>query len=106
MISGIKKAFLLGLGAISITKEKAEKLFDEMVKRGEITKEEANELLNILVEKGKEEGERIKEIVKTEIDKVKMTNKFVTKQEFEVLSERVTRLEEILLSKNKVDENK
>jgi len=100
VISGIKKAVLLGLGAFSITKEKAEKLFDEMVKRGEITREEANELLNSLVEKGKEEGEKIKEIVRTEFEKLRVSNKFVSKQEFEMLTERVAKLEEILLNKN------
>ncbi|NLO88917.1 MAG: hypothetical protein GX088_01065 [Clostridia bacterium] len=99
MISGLKKAFLLGLGAISITKEKAEKLFDEMVKRGEITREEAKELLNSLMEKGKEEGEKIKETVRTEFERLKVSNKFVTKQEFDMLTERVAKLEEILQNK-------
>jgi len=100
VISGIKKAFFLGLGAFSVTKERAEKFFDEMVKKGEMTREEANELFNALIERGKEEREHIQKIVKTEVEKFKMSTKFVSKEEFYELSERVAKLEKMLYKEN------
>lgn len=36
----VKKAMLLGLGVISLTKEKAEEAVDDLIKRGEVSREE------------------------------------------------------------------
>ncbi|WP_448589209.1 hypothetical protein [Thermodesulfobium sp.] len=36
----ISKALLMGLGVVDITREKAERLIDDLVKRGEVASEE------------------------------------------------------------------
>jgi|SRR3989338_3750670 len=42
----IKKSFLLGLGAASLTKSHAEKIVKDLVKRNEVTIKEGRDMLN------------------------------------------------------------
>ena len=42
----IKKILLASVGAVSLTKEKAENLLEDLVKRGEIAREDKTSLLN------------------------------------------------------------
>mgnify|MGYP000969159565 CR=1 FL=1 len=41
----VKKAMLLGLGVISLTKEKAEEAVDDLIKRGEATLKKYNDIV-------------------------------------------------------------
>lgn len=58
----LEKSLLAGLGLISITRENAEKIVDELIKKGELAREEKPEFVNKLLEKGK--------ITKNEIEKL------------------------------------
>ena len=59
----IKKAMLLGLGAISLTREKAEELVDELIKLGEATKEEKSKIVTeLLKDAEKQENELARKI--------------------------------------------
>ncbi len=83
----------LGLGAISLTKERAELFIDEMVERGEISKEDAKETLDDIMKKGQEQREEVRTMIQEEIDSWK--NKFgvVTRAELEKMAERIKDLE-------------
>lgn len=48
----IEKMLLASLGALSLTKEKAEKIVEEFVKRGEVAKKDKAGYINRLLEKG------------------------------------------------------
>ncbi|MEE9555299.1 MAG: phasin family protein [candidate division Zixibacteria bacterium] len=58
-----KKLALASLGAIDITKEKIEEMFDEMVKRGEMTEDEKATAVRNFVEKSSDSADKIKEKV-------------------------------------------
>jgi polyhydroxyalkanoate synthesis regulator phasin len=66
----------LGLGAFSITKEKAEKIIDEMVERGEINREEAKKTMENIIKKGEEQRDQFRTMVREEMEKYK--NEHVT----------------------------
>ncbi|MBE5845546.1 MAG: hypothetical protein E7302_15490 [Butyrivibrio sp.] len=53
LTDGLKKVFLASVGAVAITAEKAEELFDEFVEKGEVT-----------VERGKALNRELKRTVK------------------------------------------
>jgi len=59
----------LGLGALLLTKEAAQKLVDELVHKGEVSKEEGKKLVERMLERGKEQKERIEGLVKEAVDK-------------------------------------
>jgi polyhydroxyalkanoate synthesis regulator phasin len=93
MMDFFNKAMNFGLGAISITREKAENLIDEMVEQGEISREEAKQTMEELIRKGNEQRMQIQNIIKDEFNNFKTDNAYVKKVEFDTLEVRVTELE-------------
>lgn len=89
----IKKSILIGMGAISITREKAEKFARELEEKGEVTSEEARQFADELVQKGEQERISFKDTVKREVDSLLHTAGMVTKKEFDQLESRVRQLE-------------
>ncbi len=65
-MSAIRKIMLLGLGLISLTKEKAEEIVDELIKRGEIVKEERLKAIDKILE----EAERQEKIISEKIGEI------------------------------------
>lgn len=68
-----KDTFNFGMGVFSYSKEKVQKIVDEMVDRGEVEKDKAQDLVDDMVQKGKEERknieEKIDERIKLALDK-------------------------------------
>ena len=88
----LNKTLMAAIGAISLTKENAEKLVDELIKRGELDKgkrvEAIKEALDKAEEKSKEMAEKIKESVKS----VNLTKKYARSDDFEALERKVDHL--------------
>ncbi len=53
MLNVLEKSFLFGLGALAITKNKAEVFVKEAVKEAKLSPEEGNQLLGTILEEGK-----------------------------------------------------
>lgn len=89
-----KKAFYLGLGTLSFTKEKAEKFMNEMVEKGEISSEEGSKFIDDLIKRGEESREEIKDFIQQE---VKCRHKeMVTREEYDAVLQRLKDLEDRL----------
>lgn len=67
----MKKAIYFGLGAISLSREKAEKMFHEMVEKGEMNKEEARKFVDDAVKRGEEEQQELRKLIRDEIKEIK-----------------------------------
>ncbi|MBU7007019.1 phasin family protein [Phosphitispora fastidiosa] len=89
----IKRPILMGMGAVSITRERAEKFARELEEKGEVTSEEARQFADELVQKGEQERANFKDTVKREVDSLLRTAGLVTKKEFDQLESRVRQLE-------------
>ncbi|MBO4512809.1 MAG: hypothetical protein J5746_08580 [Victivallales bacterium] len=64
MANIIENAFLLGLGALSISKNAAENLIKDAVKKAEITENEGDTLMQTFIK----EGEKAKETIQKAVD--------------------------------------
>ncbi|MBP5640202.1 MAG: hypothetical protein J6X55_12030 [Victivallales bacterium] len=60
MLKLIESAFLMGLGATSLTVKKAEEFVNKAISDKEITKEEGNQLLKTILDEGKKSEEELK----------------------------------------------
>lgn len=92
----LKKAWLFGVGVFDATKEKAEAIVAEMVKRGEVTQQESPQMVDQIVAKAQEAQKAL-------VDKVKSTvtdMKLVRASDLEALEKRVAALEEKLKDKS------
>ena len=62
MLGTVEKLMLAGLGAMSMTRERAEKIFDEYVRRGEAAKADRSGFITELVDaaaKGRQDIEKL-----------------------------------------------
>jgi len=89
----LKKAVALGLGVTAMSKEKAERLVEEMVRKGEVRPNESQELLTRLLQRGEEERTELKKIVQEQLRNVLAELRVATKDDVERLNERLSALE-------------
>ncbi|MEA1962297.1 MAG: hypothetical protein U9N81_13700 [Bacillota bacterium] len=85
--------FHLGLGALSLTKDKMEEHFDEMVERGELSREEARKTMDDMVKRGQEEKEEFRSMIRDEVQDWRKDVSSVTKEQLEKLEARIAELE-------------
>lgn len=89
----IKKAMLLGLGLISLTKEKAEEIVDDLIKRGSVSREERFKMVDKLLREAEKKEEeltgKINEIVQNTITQVGLASK----KDLEAISKRLAEIE-------------
>ncbi|MDO9535540.1 MAG: polyhydroxyalkanoate synthesis regulator [Bacillota bacterium] len=85
----------LGWGTFSLTREKAENIVEEMLKKGEMRREESKTLVRALVERGDKERAEFRDFIKNEILNLVHKGNLVARNEFADLEKRVKILEEI-----------
>jgi len=75
-----------------LTREAAEKLVGELVKKGEVGQEEARDLINDLLERGKREREEVQKVIRQEIARVLSELNLASRDDLLRLKEKVDRL--------------
>jgi len=93
-----RKAMLMGIGALSMTKEAVENVVEELVKKGELTQQEGKKLADEVLERGRKEQARIQEAVEKAVVKVITDAGAATKADLERIEARVAALEQDLKS--------
>lgn len=91
-----RKLMYFSFGALTMTREKAEKFFNEMVEKGEMSKEEAKTFIDETIKKGEEQKSEVREMVKAELEKVKNELSLVKRSDVELLEARIAELEKKL----------
>ena len=92
MFELIRKTVLAGIGAATLTKEKAEELVDELIQRGEVASEERPKVVRELVTKAekasKEWHERVEKAVKETVERLGIP----TKADLDALNRKIDEL--------------
>jgi len=75
----LKRAFELGLGALVITRENAEKVTNDLVKKGKLKRHESDSIMLEMLKKGKAEEKKIEvaaaKMVKETLSKLDLASK-------------------------------
>ncbi|CAM3625947.1 hypothetical protein COLU111180_00025 [Cohnella lubricantis] len=87
----ISKAVSLGLGLAVAGKEQAEKLVDELVKRGEMSREESFAFVDDLLKKGEDAQRRVSDLVQERVQAFG-DRTWATKEDIERLEQRIDML--------------
>ena len=95
MMDEIKKVLLFGVGAVASTYEKATEVVDDLVKKGKITIDEGKELGEELKRTFKEKTKEKNNFSGISNDNIEV-NKYVLRDEYEMLKARVYRLEKLV----------
>lgn len=88
-----KKAVSLGVGLTIVSKEKVEKVVEDLVKRGELAPSESKALVDRLIERGDEERGVIKSAVQEQVQRILKEMNIPTQNDITELESRIAVLE-------------
>ncbi len=89
MFDLFKKGFLMGLGALTITKEKVEQVVDELIKKGELAKEERPKAIQDILKKAEEQEKVLFTKITTEVNKAIAKLDIATKEDLIKLEKKI-----------------
>ena len=103
MFEELKKTIDKGIEFAFMTKDKIQQSVKEIAKDNNLTKEEAKKLFDQLVKKSEEAKKNLEEKI-VEVQKAAITKmSLVTKAEYQVLEDRIKKLEALLKTPAKVN---
>jgi len=85
----IERSLLLGLGVLTLTRDKVNQFVDKLIEEGEVRPEEAPGIVDKLVERGETEREELRKLVRDELDKARFV---VSRKDIEELSQKIDEL--------------
>ncbi len=97
MAGVIDTLLALGFGALSMTRERAKKIVDELVKKGEVRLEESKALIDKMTSRGEEERAELRKLIEEGLERAKTG--LVTRKDIEELSAKIDSLAEKLAGK-------
>ena len=89
----IEKSLLLGLGVMTLTRDKAVQVVNRLVEEGEVKRHEAPNIIDKLVARGEEEREELRRLVREEFDKLNLNvSPPASRKDVEELSQKIDEL--------------
>jgi len=101
--SAINSVILAGLGALSLTAEKAEEIIDTLIKRGEVARKDRKDAINDLITKAEDQARKFSNTMKQQAEKwrgVKRDEHEDLKTEVRALKKMLKRMEKHLADKD------
>ncbi len=90
-MAGLIDTFLsLGIGALSMTRERAQKVVDDLVKKGEVRLEESKSLIDKMTSRGEEERAELRKLIEEELKRARTG--IATRKDIEELSAKIDAL--------------
>ena len=93
----IKNAILAGLGILSLTREKAKSLAEDLIKKGELAKTEEAKFVKDLMEKAEKTGGEVKKKIEETVEETIKKLNIPTRKDLDEIKEKLDKL----IKKNK-----
>ncbi len=84
----LEKGFLAGIGLLSMTREKAQKIIEDLSHEGELQKSEVKQWVDQLSDRGEEERQALRKLIRDEMKKVMDDMGLATKEDIQKLLEK------------------
>lgn len=94
----MENAFLMGIGVLDITREKAEGFAADLIERGKMSQSDAKKVADRVSEIAESQQEAVRKTVAAETEKVMRTSGMVTKGEVDDLKAQIAELKAMLVS--------
>jgi len=85
MTNLFEKGLLVGIGLLSMTREKAQEVINELTHDGELQKNDVKEWVDQLSSRGEEERQALRKVIREEMKKVLDEMGLVTKEDIQEL---------------------
>lgn len=92
MFETIDKLMFAGLGALSMTKERAEKIFDDYVRRGQMEKEGRSGFVKDMVDSAEKSRKNLEKLISEQVEKTVDKLNLASKDDIERLEEKINKL--------------
>jgi polyhydroxyalkanoate synthesis regulator phasin len=101
MLDLMKKTLLAGVGLVAVSREKAQKIVEPLVKKGQLSEEQGKRLLNELVKKSEQTRKGLEKTIDGVVRKTLSKMEIPTKQDYLNLSRRIDKLGKKVKTKTK-----
>ena len=88
MTTLLEKGFLAGIGLLSMTREKAQKVMEELSHEGELQKGEVKQWVDKLSDRGEEERQALRKLIRDEMKTVLDEMGLATKEDIQKLLDK------------------
>jgi poly(hydroxyalkanoate) granule-associated protein len=92
MFETLDKMMLAGLGAISMTRERAEKIFDEYVSRGKVEKESRSGFIKAVMEASDKNRQELEKLIAKQISETVKHLNLPTREDIQRLEKKLDKL--------------
>jgi polyhydroxyalkanoate synthesis regulator phasin len=92
MFETLDKVFLAGLGAISMTKEKAEQIFDEYVKKGTVERDQKGGFVKEVLETAEKTRADMEKMVSEQVKKAVASIPLATKEDLKRVEQKLDQI--------------
>jgi polyhydroxyalkanoate synthesis regulator phasin len=89
MFETLDKLAMAGLGALTMTREKAEKIFEESVKRGEVARDARTGFVKDIMDSAEKARKDLEKLISDEIKKTLNSMDIVTKDDIKRIEEKL-----------------
>lgn len=94
----IEKAFLMGVGAAMLAKDKVEELADELVQRGKLTSEQSDTFVNRLVTQAESTSKSVENTVTREVERAVSGMGLASAKDLEEVRAELTEIKALIAS--------
>ncbi len=92
MFETVDRLLLASLGALSMTRERAEKIFEDFVQRGKAEKESQEGFVRELMDAADKNRKQLEEIVSKQVEKATAGLKLAAKEDIERLEKKLDKV--------------
>jgi polyhydroxyalkanoate synthesis regulator phasin len=92
----VRKMMLMGIGALSLSRERAEMLVKELTEKGEVDQAEARTFVGELVRRGEQERSMVQKAVRSELSLLRSEFGLVNRRDLSRIEARLGRIEKHL----------
>ena len=92
MFETLDKMMLAGLGAISMTREKAEKIFDDYVSRGKVEKESKTGFVKDIMDVAEKNRKDLENLISKQLRETMEHLNLPSREDFERLEQKIDKL--------------
>ena len=93
MLELMRKILLAGVGLVALSTEKAHRIIEPLVKKGQLSKKEGKKFVNELVKKSGQARNSLEKMIDAIVTKTLSKMDIPTKQDYVKLSRRIEKLE-------------
>ena len=97
----VKKSFLLGLGAATLTKKQADKIIKDLIRKNAVTLKESRDILKKIAKAADSERKRISKFAQQEAARISSRMGVVSKAQISKVKKRLKSIDRELSSRGK-----